>query len=115
LIDIEPLGLMANALSSGQATAFQRWIAVGVELKESVPEILDNVNVDEGYRNLGRKMGVRLEDMNSADARDEIRRQREEMQKAQQAAELAQMAGQAYGQSTAAPEEGSPAAAVMGT
>jgi len=115
LIDIEPLGLMANALSSGQATAFQRWVAVGVELKKDIPEVLDNVNIDEGYRNLGRKMGVRLEDMNKADERDDIRRQRAEQQAAQQAAELAQMAGQAYGQSTGAPEEGSPAAALMGS
>ncbi|MBN2591630.1 MAG: hypothetical protein JXA96_17320 [Sedimentisphaerales bacterium] len=115
LVEIEPLGLMANALSSGQATAFQRWIAIGVELKKDIPEILDNVNIDEGYRNLGRKMGVRLEDINKPEVRDEIRRVRQEQIDARQAAELAQMAGQAYGQATGAPEKGSPAAALMGS
>ncbi len=113
LIDIESLGLMANALSSGQATAFQRWVVVGVELAESVPGILDNVNVDEGYRNLGRKMGVRLEDMNPSEIRDGIRQQRAEQQEQARLAELAQQAGQAYGQSTGAPEQGSPAEALM--
>jgi len=113
LVEIESLGLMANALSSGQATAFQRWIAVGVELSETVPGILDNVNVDEGYRNLGRKMGVRLEDMNEVEAREELRQQRAEQQAERQAAEMAQQLGQAYGQSTGAPEQGSPAEALM--
>lgn len=113
-VEIESLGLMANALSSGQATAFQRWIAVGVELKESVPGIIDNVNTDGGYRNLGRKMGVRSEDMNDIDVRTEIRQQRIQQIEEQKAREEAQAAAQGYSQTTGAPESGSPADVLMG-
>ena len=105
-IEIEYLGLMSNALSSGQSTAFQQWMAVGVELNEITP-VLDNVNVDEGFRNLGRSLGVRIQDINSKDDRDEIRRQRFEQIQAQKQAELAAQAAQGYSQTTQAPEQGS--------
>jgi len=112
-VEIESLGLMANALSSGQATAFQRWLAVGVELNEVTP-VLDNVNVDEGYRNLGRKMGVRSEDINTPEQREEIRKQRIQQMEEDKALEAAQVAAQGYSQTTGAPESGSPADAIMG-
>ena len=111
-IEIEYLGLMSNALSSGQATAFQQWAAVGVEINEVYP-VLDNVNMDEGYRHLGRSLGVRSEDMNERDVRDETRRQRREAIEAQKQAELAAKAAQGYGQTTAAPEQGSAAGEIM--
>ena len=113
LLEIEYLGLMSNALSSGQSTAFQQWVAIGMEMSEAYPGVTDNINVDEGFKRLGRSLGVRAEDMNDDDVRAEIRRQRLEQQQAQQALEAAQVAGQAYGQTTGAPEEGSAAGALM--
>ena len=113
-IEIEYLGLMANALSSGQAAAYQKFVAIGLEMKEQVPEIMDNINVDEGFRNLGRQLGVRAEDIKSEDDRDAIRKARQAALQRRQALEAAQVAAQAYGQTTGAPETGSPAEAIMG-
>jgi len=112
-VEIEYLGLMANALSSGQAAAYQKGVAIGVELKESIPQILDNINVDEGYRNLCRQLGMRAEDIKSEDDRDAIRAARQAELQKQQALQAAQVAAQAYGQTTGAPEEGSPASEIM--
>lgn len=112
-VEIEYLGLMANALSSGQAAAFQKGVAIANEMEERFPGTKDNINVDEGFRNLCRQLGMRAEDLNSIDDRDAIRAARQlELQK-QQALEAAQAASQAYSQTTGAPEEGSPAGAIM--
>jgi hypothetical protein len=112
-IEIEYLGLMANALSSGQAVAFQKALAIGIEMKESIPSILDNINIDEGFRNLCRQLGVRAEDINSIEDRDAIRAARQAELQKQQLMEAAQLAAQGYSQTTAAPEEGSAAGALM--
>ncbi len=112
LIEVEYLGLMSNALSAGQSSAFQKWVAVGVEINEHTP-VLDNVNIDEGYKNLGRSLGVKAEVINDSDKVTEIRRQRQEAIEAQKEAELLAMAAQGYSQTTSAPESGSPAGALM--
>jgi hypothetical protein len=113
LIEIEYLGLMSNALTAGQSTAFQRWAAIGMEMEDFYPGTTDNINVDSGFRRLGRSLGVKSDDMNTPEQRAEIRRQKQELQQQKMALEAAQTAGQAYGQTTGAPEEGSPAAALM--
>lgn len=112
-VEIEYLGLMANALSSGQAAAYQKGVAIGLEMKESVPEIMDNINVDEGFRNLCRQLGMRAEDIKDIDDRDAVRAARQAQLQKQEALEAAQVAAQAYSQTTGAPESGSPAGALM--
>lgn len=107
IFEIEYLGLMANALSSGQARGFQQWAAVGAELSEYYPGILDNVNYDEGFRDLGRSLGAKAEHINKPEQRDEIRQAREERLQQQQLLEAAQTAGKAYKDTSGAPEEGS--------
>lgn len=111
---IEYLGLMANALSSGQSNAFQRWVGVGIEMGESFPNAKDNVNVDEGYRDLGRSLGVKAEHIVGMDAVEAKREARQAELERQQALELAQMAGQAYQQTSQKAEEGSPAELLIG-
>lgn len=113
-VEIEYLGLMSNALSSGQAAAYQKGVAIGIEMKDSIPEIMDNINVDEGFRNLCRQLGMRAEDIKSEDDRDAIRKARQAELQRQKALEATQVAAQAYGQTTGAPDSGSPAEAVMG-
>jgi hypothetical protein len=112
LLDLEYLGLMSNALSSGQSTAFQQWVAVGAELNETVP-VFDNVNVDAGYRHLGKSLGVKAEHINTTEQRDAIRQERRAAIEAQQQAEMLAQAAQGYSQTTGAPEQGSPAGAIM--
>jgi len=115
LLEIEYMGLMSNTLSSGQTTAFQQWVAIGQQMEETYPGTIDNVNVDGGYRRLGRTLGVHADDMNTPEQRAEIRRQRLEEYQKKQMAELAQMAAQGYSQTTGAPEPGSAAGQIMGS
>lgn len=112
-VEIEYLGLMANALSSGQAAAFQKAVAITVELDERFPSLKDNLNVDEGFRNLCRQLGCRAEDLNSTEDRDAIRAARQAELQKQQMMEMLQAGAQGYSQTTGAPEEGSPAGKVM--
>ena len=112
-IEVEYLGLMANALSSGQAVAFQKALAITTELDERFHSLKDNLNIDEGFRNLCRQLGVREEDINTTEDRDAIRAARQAELQRQQMMEAAQAAAQGYSQTTAAPEEGSVAGHLM--
>jgi len=112
---IEYLGLMANALSSGQSKGFQRWVTAGIEMEETFPGTKDNINVDEGYRDLGRSLGVKAEHINSVDARDDIREARAAELERRQALELAKLAAQGYQQTSQKADEGSPAGELMET
>jgi len=78
------------------------------------PGATDNVDTDDAIMRMGRTFGVNVEDMASEEERDEKRRIRQAEKEARQALQAAQVGAQAYGQATAAPEEGSPAAALMG-
>lgn len=111
---IEYLGLMANALSSGQSKAFERWASAGMEMEEAFPGTKDNVNVDEGYRDLGRSLGVKAEHIASMDDVEVKREATAAALARQQQLELLQAGAQGYGQTTKAPEEGSLAEVVTG-
>ena len=107
------VGPFALELRSQQSKAFQEWAFVVGELEATFPGATDNVDSDDAIMRLGRTLGVNTEDMASKEQRTDKREAR--ALKEQQSLELAtlQAGGQAYGQTTAAPEEGSPAAAVM--
>ena len=113
MVEIEYLGLMANALSSGQARGFQQTAIIFSELEESYPEMKDNINIDEGSRDLARSLGCKAEHINTIEQRDEIREQRAQLQQQQQALEMAQAAGKTYKDTSGAPEDGSLAGAIQ--
>ncbi len=107
ILEIEYLGLMANALSSGQARGFQQTAIIFSELEEAMPGLMDNLNQDEGGRALARSLGTKEEHLNTPEQRDEIRANREQLRQQQQTLEMAQAAGKAYKDTSGAPEEGS--------
>jgi hypothetical protein len=111
---LEFVGPFALELRSQQSKAFQEWAFIVGDLESKFPGATDNVDSDDAILRMGRTLGVNTEDMASEEQRDEKRQAR--AIKEQQRLELAalQTGGQAYGQTTAAPEEGSPAATVMG-
>lgn len=111
---IEFINPLALALRDQQARGLQYWVAAGAEMATVFPSVVDNVDYDKAYRDLGESMGVKTEHIRPVQDRDEIRQQRaEQQQQAQQMAE-AQMMAEGYGKTTKAPEEGSPAAAMAG-
>lgn len=111
---LEFVGPFALELRSQQARAFQEWVSFVGEMASVFPGATDNVDPDDAIIRMGHTFGVNTEDMSSEDERDEKRRIRKEKEDAQLALQMAQVGGQAYGQTTAAPEEGSPAEALMG-
>ena len=86
----------------------------GAEMEAVFPGITDNVNSDDAYRRMGETLGVNTDDIATQEQVDEKRRIRAEQQQARMALEMAQMAAQGYPGTTKAPEEGSPAEALMG-
>ena len=112
---IEYVGRLALELQSAQSTGWLRWVQEGADIESVVPGTLDNVNIDSGYRRRGITLGVSVDDMASE---DEIKEKRDARAlKEQQALELQmlQMGSQVYQAGTKAPEEGSAAAAVLGS
>ena len=109
------VGPFALELRSQQSKAFQEWAFVVGELESVFPGAIDNVDSDDAIMRLGRTLGVNTEDMASEEQRTEKREARALKEKQQLELAAMQAGGQAYGQTTTAPEEGSPAAAIMGT
>ena len=111
---LEFVGPFALELRSQQAKAFQEWVSFVGEMESVFPGAVDNVDPDDAIVRMGRTFGVNAEDIASDEERDEKRRLRQVQEEAALALQMAQVGGQAYGQTTAAPEEGSPAELVMG-
>jgi hypothetical protein len=76
--------------------------------------VTDNINFDGGYRRLAETLGVSIEDIATPDEVQDKRDARQAQLEAQQVLELAQVAGQANQGLAKAPEEGSPAEALLG-
>ena len=108
------VGPFALELRSQQSKAFQEWAMAVGQLESVFPGAVDNVDSDDAILRLGRTLGVNTEDMASEEQRTNKRDARALKEK--QALELQQMqaGGQAYQSATKAPEEGSPAAELMG-
>lgn len=111
---VEYIGPLSLALKSSEVEASQQWIAIVGEIEAISPGATDNVDFDDAIRRMARSFGVNEEDIASLEVVEEKRAARQAQIDEQRALAAAQVAGQAYGQSTAAPEEGSPAAALMG-
>ncbi len=109
------VGPFALELRSQQSKAFQEWAFVVGELESVFPGAIDNVDSDDAIMRLGRTLGVNTEDMASEEQRTEKREIREGKEQQQLELQVAAVAGQAYPGTTKAPEEGSPAEALVGT
>lgn len=112
---LEFVSPFALELKSQQARAFQEWAVFVGEMESVFPGAVDNVDPDDAIQRMGRTFGVNAEDMASEEERTEKRERRALEKKQQLELQATQVAGQAYGQTTGAPEDGSPAAAVMET
>ena len=110
---LEFVSPFALELRSQQSKAFQEWAFIVGELEGTFPGATDNVDSDDAIQRLGRTLGVNTEDMASEEQRQEKRDERARRLQQQEALAIAQAGGQAYQSATKAPEEGSPAEALM--
>jgi len=111
---IEYLGELGLALRNQQAKGFIQWVSVVANMGAVFPDALDLVGVDRGVRRLAETSGVNIEDVSTE---EEVATKREARQKAtaaQAALQAVEVAGKAYPGATKAPEEGSPAAELVG-
>ncbi len=111
---LEFVSPFALELRSQQSRAFQEWASIVGEMEQVFPGATDNVDSDDAIMRLGRTLGVNAEDMASEEQRTEKRELRIQKEQDALALQAAQVAGQAYGQTTGAPEEGSAAEALVG-
>lgn len=111
--EIEYIGPLSLALKSSEVEASQQWIGIVGEIEQISQGAIDNIDFDDAVRRMARSFGVNEEDIASEEQVEEKRAARQEQLAQQQALQAAQVAGQAYGQTTAAPEEGSPAEALL--
>lgn len=113
-LKIEFINPLALALRDQQARAGQYWITAMINAGEAVPDLLDNIDTDEWARDLGESLGVKSNQIRPVRKRDEIRRQRAEMQQMAQQVQMAMAAAEGYRKTTKAPEPGSPVGALLG-
>jgi len=111
---IEYVGELALALQEQQADGFTRLAEFVANASEAFPGITDNINADRAVRRLGRRWGVHTDDLATEEEVVQKRRAREEAAREAEARETAEAAAKAYHAGKDAPEEGSPAAMMMG-
>lgn len=116
---IEFVGPFALELRSSQAKAFQEWVGWIGQMEQAFPNSVerpsDYLDMKDAIPRMGRTFGVNSEDMASEEEVMAKQQQRIKEMQQMQAMQAAQVASQAYNQTTGAPEQGSPAGAMMGT
>jgi hypothetical protein len=113
-LKIELINPLALALRDQQSRGFQYWVAMGQAMAQSFPSVIDNIAVDEGFRDYGRSLGVKTTHIRPESERDEMRVARAQQEAAAQKAAYAEQAAKAYAAATQAPESGSPAEMMLG-
>ena len=111
---IEYLGELGLALRNQQAKGFIQFVSTTGELAKVWPDAMDIPNMDRGLRRFAETSGVNIDDLSTE---EEVAAKRQARQQQQAAAQMLAGAGEAakaYGSATKAPEEGSPAEALMG-
>lgn len=111
---VEYLGRLALALKEQHAEALQRFAEFSMQMEQVVPNFTtDTINLDRAGRNMATVFGVSEVDLNTPEERDAIRQKRQLEEQQAKAMMAAQAAGNAYKSTSQAPQEGSPAEAVM--
>ena len=111
---LEYVSRLALELKSQQAMGLIRWVGYGAEMETVFPGVTDNVNSDSAFRRLGETLGVNVEDIASQEDVEAKREERARQLQQQQMMDALEKAGKDYPGTTKAPEEGSPAEALMG-
>ena len=109
LMQLRFINPLALALEDQQSQGGQYWVSALGQAQEIIPGVTDIINGDRWARNLGESLGVKGDEMNSADEMEAIRQQRAEIAAQREQMEMLQAGASAYAQTTKAPEEGSAA------
>ncbi len=102
-------GPLSLAQQDSEATAADAWVEKGIAVSETDPSVMDHIDMDSVMRRWGRVGGVNEDDIRPEDEVEARREQRAQDLARREALEAAQVAGDTYGKTTKAPEEGSAA------
>lgn len=104
---LEFINPLALALRDQQSRGLQYWAMAGMNLSQAFPEILDNVEQDKAFRDLGESLGVKTTHIRPMREVEKIRQQRAAKQQAMEQAAMAEQLASSYDKTTKAPEPGS--------
>ena len=93
-IRVKYVSLLAQAQEAAAAASLERTMSFGGNLAGVFPDILDNVDADEAFRDYAEILGTSPRVLREKTDRDEMRRQRAEAAQRQAEMEQAQMAAQ---------------------
>lgn len=110
---IEYMGRLAMAMRDMQARGFERAMMLVGNMAAVFPEVRDQINLDRAMPDLLINYGMKAEHLNTPEEKEAIRRKRQQEIAEQKAAMAAQVTSDAYGKTTAKPEDGSAAQMAM--
>jgi len=113
-VKIEYTGRLALALRDQHVIAFDTWLGFLERMEVMAPGVSDNVDFDQATRDMGRFLGVKGTHIRPVGIRDSMRAERARLEEQARALETAQVAAQAYSQTTSTPEVGSGAEELQG-
>lgn len=111
---IEYEGELALAIRDMQSRGFERSMAMIGNMAAIFPDVKDEINLDRAMPDILVNYGMRVEHLNTLEEKAALRQKRAKDEAQQKAAMAAQIASKSYSETTAAPDGGSPAAAMMG-
>ena len=109
----EYVGPLSLALKSSEVEAAQQWTAIIAEISQIEEGAVDHIDFDDMIPRMARTFGVNEEDIASKEQVEAKREARRVIREQQLALQAAQTAGQANQGLSKAPEEGSPAEALL--
>lgn len=110
---IEYMGRLAMAMKDMQARGFERAMGVVGNMAAIFPNVTDEINVDRAMPDILLNYGMKVEHLNTPTEKEAIRAERAKRLAQQEAMQMAQAVAPAYKEATKAPEEGSPAGALL--
>jgi len=111
---IEYEGELAMALRDMQSRGFERGMGLVGNMAAVFPEVRDEINLDRAMPDILVNYGMRVEHLNTPEEKAILRQKRAQEEVQQKAAMAMQIASKSYSDTTKSPEQGSPAAELVG-
>jgi hypothetical protein len=110
---VEYTGQLALALRDTQAKGFMQFATFAGQMEAVFPGATDFINVDTAMPDMALSFGVKVDHIATPEQVAQKRAQRAKAQQAAQAAQLAEQASKAIKNTSAKPEQGSPAGELL--
>jgi hypothetical protein len=110
---IEYMGELAMAMRDLQSRGFERGMLLMGQMSTVFPDVRDEINLGRVMPDILLNYGMKVEHLNTPEEKQVLQQQRAEAQQKIEQMQAAQVAADAYGKGTKAPEEGSGTQKIM--